>query len=99
MTTEDLSIPPDLDPGDSGLIRAAIQYAQHGWYVLPVRTDGDPKRRKQPGSVVGKGWPTKSSRDPQVIADWFTGTTHGIALHCGRSGAVVLDVDAPDKLP
>lgn len=86
----DLHIPAQI-PDDT--IGAACAYAAAGWYVLPVR-----KGTKRPGSVVGDGWQRQSSRDPEQIVDWFAGTSHGIALHCGRSGALVLDVDHPDKL-
>jgi len=84
---------PDIAPDDDTLT-AALAYADAGWYVLPVR-----RGTKKPGSVVGDHWQDKSSRDRKQITAWFAGTTHGIALHCGRSGAVVFDVDAPDKLP
>ncbi len=84
---------PDLDP-DTDCLTAALAYATAGWYVLPVA-----RGQKHPGSVVGNSWHTKSSRDPQVIASWYAGTDHGIALHVGRSGALVLDVDTPDSLP
>ncbi|MGH3629551.1 MAG: phage/plasmid primase, P4 family, partial [Sciscionella sp.] len=33
-----------------------------------------------------------------VLAAWFAGSNDGVFLHAGRSGAVVFDVDAPDKL-
>jgi len=33
-----------------------------------------------------------------VITAWLAGTGHGIALHAGRSGAVILDVDNLDGL-
>lgn len=82
-------IPPDTDN-----LTAAMAYANAGWYVLPVK-----RRTKSPGSVVGKHWQRKSSRDPQQLAAWFAGTDHGIALHCGRSGAVVFDVDRPEAAP
>jgi P4 family phage/plasmid primase-like protien len=84
---------PDLPPDTDGLT-AALAYARAGWYVLPVA-----RAQKHPGSVVGNSWHTQSSREPQVIASWFVGTDHGIALHVGRSGALVLDVDTPDNLP
>src|SRR6476659_73127 len=87
-----LSIPV-LDAGVD-MLTAALAYAACGWYVLPVR-----RGTKHPGSVVGNDWQDKSSRDPKVIAGWFAGTDYGIALHCGRSGAVVLDVDHPDEVP
>ena len=84
---------PELPP-DATNLEAALLYAAAGWYVLPVR-----RGTKDPGSVVGKGWQHKSSRDPDQIAAWFAATDHGIALHCGRSGAVVFDVDRPDAVP
>jgi hypothetical protein len=87
-----LTVPVITD--DMDVLTAALAYADAGWYVLPVEHGS-----KHPGSVVGKGWHTQSSRDPQVLAAWFAGTDHGIALHCGRSGAVVFDVDDPDELP
>lgn len=91
-----LSIPVLADGVD--ILTAALAYAACGWYVLPVRRISGPKG-KNPGSVVGDHWQDQSSRDPQQIAAWFTGTNYGIALHCGRSGAVVLDVDDPDEVP
>lgn len=87
-----LSIPP-LGP-EIDMIGAAIQYANAGWYVGPARAG-----TKHPGSVLGKGWHHKTTRDPQQIADWFAGTDHGLFLHVGRSGAVVFDVDNPSRLP
>ncbi|MDC8981245.1 bifunctional DNA primase/polymerase [Mycobacterium marinum] len=75
-------------------LTAAFAYAAAGWYVLPVK-DGT----KHPGSVVGKAWPALSSRDPKTITAWFAGTNHGIALHAGRSGAVIIDVDDPNMVP
>jgi Bifunctional DNA primase/polymerase, N-terminal len=85
---------PELD-ADDDTIAAALRYAAAGWYVLPIRRNA----RKHPGSVVGKLWQDQSSRDPEVIAAWFAGTDHGIALHVGRSGGLALDVDYPDRVP
>lgn len=87
-----LSIPDDINELDP--LTAALAYAAAGWYVLPVRTG-----TKHPGSVVGDSWPALSCRDPKTIAGWFAGTSHGIALHAGRSGAVILDVDNYDTVP
>jgi putative DNA primase/helicase len=84
---------PDIDPGADNLT-AALAWAKAGWYVLPVK-----RGTKDPGSIVGRRWQHKSSRDPKVIAAWFAGTDHDIAVHCGRSGAVVLDVDKPELVP
>lgn len=87
-----LYIPDDINTLDT--LTAALAYAKAGWYILPVKHG-----TKHPGSVVGPGWPALSTRDPKTIAAWYTATNHGIALHCGRSGAVVLDIDDPDHLP
>lgn len=84
---------PDIDP-DTDTFTAACAYAKAGWYVVPVKHG-----TKHPGSVLGKGWQQQSTRDPQEIAALWLGTDHGLALHCGRSGAVVLDIDNPDHLP
>lgn len=77
-------------------LELALALANAGIYVLPTRGDGDAKHA---GSVLGVGWPAKSSRDPQVIVSWFAGTSHRVAIHCGRSGLVVFDVDHPDRTP
>jgi hypothetical protein len=84
---------PQLDP-DTDTLTAALAYAAAGFYVLPAK-----RGTKDPGSIVSKGWHHKSSRDPKQITAWFAGTDHDIALHCGRSGAAVFDVDNPNKLP
>ena len=74
------------------MLTAALAYAAAGIYVLPVRRgDQEPRQRRR------QDWHAKSSRDPQQIAAWFAGTDHGIALHCGRSGLVVFDVDKPEQ--
>jgi hypothetical protein len=77
---------PDVTGLDT--LTAALAYAGGGWYVGPVRLG-----TKDPGSVLGKDWQHKTSRDPEVIVAWFAGTDHGVFLHAGRSGAVITDVD------
>ncbi|OBH54327.1 bifunctional DNA primase/polymerase [Mycobacterium sp. E2479] len=70
-----------------------MAYAEAGWYVLPT----DPANIKNPGSVVGGKWHELSSRDPEQIRRWWSAKpNYGIALHCGRSGAVMFDLDADD---
>jgi hypothetical protein len=86
---------PVIDPQWSNL-ELALALAAAGFYVLPTRADGDAKHA---GSVLGAGWPAKSSRDPQVIVDWYAGTDHRVAIHCGRSGVVAFDLDHPERLP
>ena len=75
-----LTIPDGINDLDT--LAAALAYAETGWYVLPVRLDHpDRSKRKSPGSIVGPGWPSLSSRDAKQIAAWFSGTDYGIALH------------------
>ena len=76
---------------DDDTLSAAIKYAKAGLYLLPVK-----RGEKHPGSIVGKGWQTQSSKDINQIAAWFAGTDHNIAIHCGRSGLVVFDIDHPE---
>src|SRR4051812_32981921 len=92
MTSSPLHIP--FIGNDASTLDAALAYAAAGWYVLPIK-----RGTKNPGSVLGTRWQEQSSRDHEVIISWFSGTDHGIALHCGRSGAVVFDVDTPAALP
>jgi hypothetical protein len=87
-----LSIPAISEEDDT--ISAALKYAAGGFYVLPMS-----RASKHPGSILGKGWPAKSSRDPEEIVSWFAGTDHSLALHVGRSGAVAFDVDHPEHTP
>ncbi|MDP9433665.1 MAG: bifunctional DNA primase/polymerase [Actinomycetota bacterium] len=83
------------DVSDLDTLSAALRYADAGWYVLPV----NPRDKKNPGSRVGLRWPTKSSRDPEQLVAWFAGSSDLLAVHVGRSGAVVFDVDNPDAVP
>lgn len=82
-------------PDDATNLKAAQAYGKAGIYILPVERD-----TKNPGSRVGKEWQRdKSLRDPKDIAAWFAGTDDDIAIDCGRSGLVVVDVDHPELLP
>jgi AAA domain/Bifunctional DNA primase/polymerase, N-terminal len=75
-------------------LEAALAYAEAGWYVIPVSREGD-ETGKNPGSLLGGDWPRKSSRDSDQIREWFSSAypPRNIALHVGRSGAVVFDHD------
>jgi hypothetical protein len=87
----DLSIPAIT--ADDASLSAALKYAKGGFYIGPAKAG-----TKNPGSILGKGWQHKTSRDPQVIASWFAGTDHDVFLHAGRSGALAFDVDHPENL-
>lgn len=88
---------PVLDP-DADSLTIALALANPGrpagFYVLPTRASNP----RHPGSLLGKGWPSQSSRDADQIAAWFAGTDHRVAIHCGRSGVTALDVDHYDEV-
>lgn len=84
---------PEITPGMHTL-DAARAYANAGWYVVPIR-----RGTKHPGSVVGDGWQRKSSKTNAQLEEWWARTDYGIALHVGRSGALVFDVDVPSAIP
>ena len=69
----------------SAVLAAALEYAEHGWPVLPV----EGKRPSLPD------WPNAASCDPAVIARWWherPGLNVGLVTG-PRSGLAVLDVD------
>jgi len=84
---------PRIDEGVD-VCGAALAYAAAGLYVLPIDAG-----TKNPGSVLGRGWQLKSSRDPQQIVLWLAATDCGLAVHLGRSGLMAFDVDHPEQLP
>ena len=87
-------------PDSASALDAALAYAAAGFYVGPLDVNAlDAHDRKNPGKVFGKGWPAKTTRDPQEIAAIWAGTDYGVFLHAGRSGAVVVDLDSPELLP
>jgi hypothetical protein len=86
-------LPTIPDVGGLALLDAALTYASVGIYLLLVRTG------KHPGSHAGKGWPAKSTCDPDTITEWCAANPGaGIAIHTGRSGLVAFDLDV-DVIP
>ena len=75
-------------------LEAALAWASNGFYVLPIDA-----RTKHAGSIVGVGWPEKSSRNPSQIHEWFHTSNAGLAIHVGKSGAIAFDVDDPSCVP
>ncbi|PVZ07858.1 bifunctional DNA primase/polymerase [Actinomycetospora cinnamomea] len=85
-----VAIPDEVANADIGTLGIALALAAAGHKVLPVRAG-----TKNPGSVVGAGYPAKASGDPHQLAEWFAGTDHGAALLTGARDLVVIDVDNP----
>lgn len=87
-----LSIPTFT--GSETVLECALAYADCGWWLVPIRQGS-----KHPGSILGDGWPQKSSNQKSQLEIWFKDREdRGIALHTGRSGAIVKDVDEPYKV-
>lgn len=73
---------------------AALAYANAGMYLIPTSADDI----KNPGSILGKGWQDKTSRNRAQIRKWFSDHPGaGIAWDVGRSGAIAFDLDCDDK--
>jgi hypothetical protein len=83
------------DPADyPDPLEFKLALAAGGCYLLPVKPG-----TKNPGSIAGKGWPRKTSRNPIFIRQWHeVGPEAAIAIHTGRSGLVVIDFDS-DEIP
>lgn len=85
---------PDIPAGESKS-RHALAYARLGWFLVPVQ-----RGSKHPGSLLGKKWQEQSSNSAAQVRRWWREYPDAeIALHCGRSGLVVIDVDHPDAVP
>jgi hypothetical protein len=74
---------------------AAETYAKTGFCVVPIRLG-----TKNPGSLVGAGWPTLATDDLETVRDWWRRWPDaGIAIHVGGCLLLVVDVDIPENVP
>ena len=81
---------------ESDVRSAAMAYGKAGLYLAPTRST-DPKN---PGSYLGSKWQTRTvtgGADAYAIFGEEYPDAAGIALHCGRSGVVVVDIDTEDE--
>ncbi|MEV2279359.1 bifunctional DNA primase/polymerase [Nocardiopsis sp. NPDC049922] len=68
----------------------AIAAARRGWHVFPLRT-----RAKRPVRTF-TDWERHATRDEDAIrAYWGVHPAHNLAVACGPSGLVVVDLDTP----
>ena len=65
-----------------------LSLAALGWHLCPMESGS-----KNPGSILGKDWPSKCSNDPAVIANWPNGCNVGVLLG-SRSGLIDLEFDS-----
>ncbi|WP_116245611.1 bifunctional DNA primase/polymerase [Nocardiopsis sp. FIRDI 009] len=68
----------------------AVAAARRGWHVFPLRT-----RAKRPVRTF-TDWERHATRDENAIrAYWGVHPAHNLAVACGPSGLVVVDLDTP----
>jgi hypothetical protein len=61
--------------------------ASLGWFLCPMEAG-----TKNPGSILGKDWPSKCTNDPETIATWAPGCNIGVLLG-SKSGLIDLEFD------
>lgn len=64
-----------------------LALAALGWHLCPMES-----RSKNPGSILGKDWPSKCSNDTDVISTWPQGCNIGVLLG-SKSGIIDLEFD------
>lgn len=70
----------------------AEAYAENGWRVLPVHIARKSDGSKEP-NFFRRSW-KQASADPAVLAQWWNAPEEdGIAILCGPSNLVVIDLD------
>ncbi|WP_412519708.1 bifunctional DNA primase/polymerase [Actinomadura madurae] len=81
---------PTLTTNPASLAAAALACAARGWHVFPLRS-GD----KQPLARF-TNWEANATTDPaRIRAFWSRGPAYNVAVACGPSGLVVVDLDMP----
>ena len=87
---------------------AAVEYARHGWYVVPLHGVNDDgtctcylgAECDSPGKhPLYRDWPERASNDPEQVSEWwaaFNGSPRNVGIVCGKSNLVVIDIDDAD---
>lgn len=79
-------------PAELRLMRAALDATERGWYVFPLHV-----RRKVPS--LRRDWESVATRDPDTIWNWWRHAPFNVGVATGRSGLVVIDLDAAQGDP
>ena len=91
---------PDVADYDeeNGVAHAALAYGKAGLYLAPTVRRGE-SPGKNPGTALGARWQSATVTGSADVWAVF-GEDHpdacGIALHCGRSGVLAIDIDTED---
>ncbi len=86
------------------LLTAALACAERGWHVFPLRPGGkqpalhgeDRCPRSGPCCDTHHGWEQRATTDPRRIHECWRHGPYNIAIACGPSGLVVIDLDTPE---
>lgn len=86
----------------SSMVEGALQLAALGFHVLPAHSVIDSRctcKKRSNCSSMGKHpvhnkWDEKSTTDTRTIESWWKAHPHrNVAIHCGPSNLLVVDVD------
>ncbi|MGI5436467.1 bifunctional DNA primase/polymerase [Streptomyces shenzhenensis] len=86
------------------LMRAALEAAERGWHVFPLRPGGKPpalhgeKSCTRTGECAGghRKWEQRATTDPDRIRAAWSRAPFNVGIACGPSGLVVVDLDTPE---
>ncbi|MFG2861224.1 bifunctional DNA primase/polymerase [Streptomyces sioyaensis] len=87
----------------TALLRAALDAAEHGWAVIPLRPGDKRPALHGEASCPGSGdcsgghrkWEQRATTDPARIARAWTHGAFNVGIATGPSGLVVVDLDMP----
>ena len=88
----------------SALLRAALDAAEHGWHVFPLRPDTKRPALHGEKTCTGAGpcagghrkWEQRATTDPDRIRAAWTRAPFNVGIATGPSGLVVVDLDTPE---
>ncbi|MFJ4469743.1 bifunctional DNA primase/polymerase [Streptomyces sp. NPDC089424] len=86
------------------LLRAALDAAERGWHVFPLRPHGKPPALHGEKSCTLTGecaaghrkWEQRATTDPDRIRAAWSRTPFNVGIATGPSGLVVVDLDTPE---
>ncbi|MGW3591551.1 bifunctional DNA primase/polymerase [Streptomyces fungicidicus] len=88
----------------SALLRAALDAAEHGWHVFPLRPGSKVPAlhgektctRTGPCSGGHRKWEQRATTDPDRIRAAWSRAPFNVGIATGPSGLVVVDLDTPE---
>ncbi|MGW0625992.1 bifunctional DNA primase/polymerase [Streptomyces sp. NPDC002758] len=88
----------------SALLRAALDAAERGWHVFPLRPGGKPPALHGEKSCTRTGecarghlkWEQRATTDPDRIRAAWSRAPFNVGIATGPSGLLVVDLDTPE---